>query len=90
MARVMAIKELEDTCGHGWIEIWYHWSPTDGVEEDFELVPCAWCMGGVVWGKNDFTTTDAMAPVYGKPGGLRVWDECPPPDAWGKAVTWNE
>ena len=89
--RVMTREEIENGVGHGWIEEWYPADEEEGTAEYWELLPCAWCHGGVVqtdeFGSVDMTTPEMLKTHYGKRYGLRIWDQYPTGE-WGRP--WDE
>ena len=89
--RVMTLEEIEDGVGNGWIEEWYPADEEEGTAEYWELLPCAWCHGGVVqtdeFGSVDMTTPEMLKTHYGKRYGLRIWDQYPTGE-WGRP--WDE
>jgi len=50
-------KDLEISCGAGWVEIWYE--PEDGEPESFEILRCVWLFGNLMVDDGCHSTTDA-------------------------------
>ena len=80
-------KDLEISCGAGWVEIWYE--PEDGEPESFEFMRCVWLFGNLMVDDGCHSTTDAenLKRMYNKQYGQRVWTNCPTEEQ-RKAAKW--
>ena len=74
--RVLALDEIMNSAGSGWMEEWLEADPEDGTPETHELLEAAWCHGDVVF-DNSYTDAEQLKAFYLKPYGIRVWNVKP-------------
>ena len=87
-AKPIPWKDLEISCGAGWVEIWYE--PEDGEPESFEIMRCVWLFGNLMVDDGCHSTTDAenLKRMYNKRYGQRIWTNCPTEEQ-RKAAKWR-
>ena len=88
--RLLALRELENSFGHGWEES--HLIGDDEDPERFTLVECAWVNGHVINedGSDAHVQSNYWQEKYNRPYGVRVWEgDEPPTEEKRKAALWN-
>lgn len=85
---VLPLEEILGTSGSGWAESWVEPDDVIGLEEEFELIPCAWCRGNVIYQDGDSTDKRYLSRIYNRKYGMRIW-RAQPDDAQREAAPWD-